>query len=286
SCQVLASAGGGSSVPAAVSDAASELSTLAAELCSSSAGAAASAAEALKDVPKDADKVNLRQRTLSKHAAAARQLRGLALAPLQHGGALAGWRSPPGAAAVALQRASDLAAVASRETADAARLIGDDLIGKARTFTALGEGGPCAARLQYELLELSRAVDDLEAVAAGSPETSRVARDALFDINRALEESEEEVDQVHTAAHMGAETSAGVEVKLQGERGESGFVALDGGAATFRRGQADTFELLLPDVGRPTFLTVRSDGGSHKPEWCFDFAELTAEGIAPTFFAT
>ncbi len=46
----------------------------------------------------------------------------------------------------------------------------------------------------------------------------------------------------------------------------------------------DTFELLLPDVGRPLFLLVRSDGLSRKPTWYCDFAELTADVIPPTFF--
>lgn len=46
----------------------------------------------------------------------------------------------------------------------------------------------------------------------------------------------------------------------------------------------DTFELVLPDVGRPTYLLVRSDGMSRKPSWHMDFAELTSAMVPPTYF--
>ncbi|KAG2432966.1 hypothetical protein HXX76_008694 [Chlamydomonas incerta] len=90
--------------------------------------------------------------------------------------------------------------------------------------------------------------------------------------------------KVYTGDLKNAGTDAGIHVNLIGERGETGYVPLLANYDTFERGQVDTFELLLLDVGRPLFLLVRSDGLSRKPTWYMDFAELTNAMIPPTFF--
>ncbi|KXZ51726.1 hypothetical protein GPECTOR_11g173 [Gonium pectorale] len=90
--------------------------------------------------------------------------------------------------------------------------------------------------------------------------------------------------KVFTGDIKNAGTDAGISVNLVGERGESGYVPLLANYDTFERGQMDTFDLMLPDVGRPTFLLVRSDGQSRKPTWYMDFAELNSAMIPPTYF--
>ncbi|GLC54185.1 hypothetical protein PLESTB_000832700 [Pleodorina starrii] len=90
--------------------------------------------------------------------------------------------------------------------------------------------------------------------------------------------------RVFTGDLKNAGTDAGISINLQGDKGESGYVPLVANYDTFERGQVDTFELLLPDVGRPLFLVVRSDGLSRKPTWFMDFAELVSENIPLTYF--
>lgn len=50
------------------------------------------------------------------------------------------------------------------------------------------------------------------------------------------------------------------------------------------RAQCDEFLLELPDVGRPTFLLLKSDCRSRKPTWHCDFAELTSDRFPPIYF--
>ncbi|KAG2501257.1 hypothetical protein HYH03_001064 [Edaphochlamys debaryana] len=89
---------------------------------------------------------------------------------------------------------------------------------------------------------------------------------------------------VFTGDVKNAGTDSGISVNLIGERGETGYVPLLANYDTFERAQVDTFELLLVDVGRPTFLMVRSDGLSRKPTWYMDFAELKSAMIPTTYF--
>ncbi|GIL93966.1 hypothetical protein Vretimale_245 [Volvox reticuliferus] len=90
--------------------------------------------------------------------------------------------------------------------------------------------------------------------------------------------------KVYTGDLKNAGTDANICINLQGERGESGYVPLVANYDTFERAQVDAFDLMLPDVGRPLFLLVKSDGSSRKPTWYMDFAELTSENIPLTYF--
>eukprot|EP00198_Chlamydomonas_reinhardtii_P008868 XP_001698205.1 predicted protein [Chlamydomonas reinhardtii] len=184
-------AAAGISSPRSVSGAAEALATLSAELCNVAVDQAVSGAEQLKEGAKEPDRINAKQRTLGKAAAAARLLRSLATshAALAPGGSL------PAPAAASLARAAEGAAVACRDAADAAKAIGNDAVAKARVAVGTKENLEHGARLQLELLEAARAVTDLAEVAAGASDGSRV-RDAQSDIAKALDDSDREMDKI------------------------------------------------------------------------------------------
>ncbi len=66
---------------------------------------------------------------------------------------------------------------------------------------------------------------------------------------------------VHTSDIKAAGTDASVFLTLRGDRRSSAPISLSTGDAVFERGQADTFTLQLPRLGRLSEAVVGHDGG-------------------------
>lgn len=67
----------------------------------------------------------------------------------------------------------------------------------------------------------------------------------------------------YTSDLRGAGSDATVFVQLRGEQGSSprcNLVPADRAASSFTRGQKDVFQLLLPELGTLTFLTIGNCG--------------------------
>lgn len=90
--------------------------------------------------------------------------------------------------------------------------------------------------------------------------------------------------RVQTSDVKGAGTDSNIFVSLVGDKGETGYQPLVANHDTFERGNEDVFPLEMNDVGRPTFLLVKSDGASKKPTWHLDTIIVEIPGSPPAFF--
>ncbi|GIL88713.1 hypothetical protein Vretifemale_16623 [Volvox reticuliferus] len=173
-----------SSVP---SSAYESIAVQAAELCRTLAGNVERAATELAECPKDPDRLSPKQRNLSSAAAMTRAAQSLAL------------RRPgmglPATAAASLALAARQAAQACSEVVGYAQALRNEAVSKAKVSVLTREGGDMASRLQYEIMEMGQALEDLVMVATGSPEAPR-AQVAVSDVARLLDEADSDLVKV------------------------------------------------------------------------------------------
>ncbi|GLI66595.1 hypothetical protein VaNZ11_010516, partial [Volvox africanus] len=173
-----------SSVP---SSAYESIAVQAAELCRALAGNVERAATELAECPKDPDRLSPKQRNLSSAAAMTRAAQALAL------------RRPgmglPATAAASIALAARQAGQACSEVVGYAQALRNEAVSKAKVSVLTRESGDVASRLQYEILEMGQALEDLAMVATGSPEAPR-AQAAVSDVARLLDEADSDLVKV------------------------------------------------------------------------------------------